>query len=198
MCASCRLIDDGINVRLWRLQEKTPPKTPAAAAAAAPSTSGGVKGLLKAEAVDPIATGGQVLEHAEVVQQANFYHHPKKMAGPSTRFAPCECVAWCIVAKTCNPCVTFKAVGMLSMTLPAANSCPPPSPPALTTLHSPWLHIHVHPPTPSAPPAADRPPHPAVPHAPPFSVEQTLLATPCLVVLTAMGSGCGALLKRVT
>jgi hypothetical protein len=175
MCASCRLIDDGINVRLWRLQEKTPPKTPAAAAAAA-STPGGVKGLLKAEAVDPIATGGQVLEHAEVVQQANFYHHLKKMAGPSTRFAPCECVAWCIVAKTCNPCVTFKAVGMLSMTLPAASSCPHPPPLLPPTAH---------------------PIRPSLMHLP-FLLLQTLLATPCLVVLTAMGSGCGALLKRVT
>jgi hypothetical protein len=94
------LIDDGINVRLWRLQDAAPPQAAAAAAAASTSTSGGVKGLLKAEAVDPSAVGGQVVEEGpkstEGVQQANFYHHPKKMAGPSTRFAACE-FSWALL-----------------------------------------------------------------------------------------------------
>lgn len=64
---SIRLIDDSINVRLWRVQE----------------------GLAASGAVNPgdAASGN---EGFVSIQQANFYHHPTKMAGPSTRFTPCE------------------------------------------------------------------------------------------------------------
>lgn len=75
---SIRLIDNSINVRLWRLQE------------------GGSIGLQKAEAAAAASP--------DTIQQANFYHHPVKMAGPSTRFAPCGFVSdkltagmWCCV-----------------------------------------------------------------------------------------------------